>query len=82
MGLPKQKDDGNLDGRDRHVIKKALAIAIMTIDRQPGKFKALSDQDDMKDLLDRLIKDDGEMAMYMDDALTAVTGVPPAMRRK
>ncbi|WP_245475720.1 hypothetical protein [Mesorhizobium sp. M7A.F.Ca.US.006.01.1.1] len=44
--------------RDLHLVKKALAIAVLAIERQPGPFQSASDQSDMKALLDRLIDGD------------------------
>lgn len=60
--------------RDLHLVKKALAIAVLAIERQPGPFQSLSDQADMKTLLDRLIADDSELAHYARSARIAVTG--------
>ncbi|MBT9472603.1 MAG: hypothetical protein V4514_14555 [Pseudomonadota bacterium] len=34
-------------GRDLHLVKKALAIAVLAIERQPGPFQSASDQSDM-----------------------------------
>lgn len=65
-----------LSGRDLHILKKALAIAILAIERQPGPFQSTSDQADMKQLLDRLITSDVELATYMRAAKIAVTGEP------
>jgi hypothetical protein len=60
--------------RDLHLVKKALAIAVLAIERQPGPFQSLSDQSDMKRLLDRLIESDTELAEYTRAAKIAVTG--------
>ena len=60
--------------RELHLVKKALAIAVLAIDRQPGPFQSLSDQADMKLLLDRLIASDTELAAYARAARIAVTG--------
>jgi hypothetical protein len=60
--------------RELHLVKKALAIAVLAIDRQPGPFQSLSDQRDMKLLLDRLIASDTELAAYARAARIAVTG--------
>lgn len=62
--------------RDLHLVKKALAIAILAIGRQPGPFQSVSDQTDMKSLLDRLIASDVELAGYLRAARIAVTGEP------
>jgi Xaa-Pro aminopeptidase len=62
--------------RDLHLVKKAVAIAILAIERQPGTFQSSSDQADMKALLDRLIKSDTELEYYARAARIAVTGQP------
>ena len=63
-------------GRDLHLVKKALAIAVLAIERQPGPFQSVSDQSDMKALLDGLIENDTELAHYARAAQIAVTGEP------
>ena len=65
-----------LRGRDLHLVKKALAIAVLSIERQPGPFQSASDQSDMKALLDGLIENDTELAHYARAARIAVTGEP------
>ncbi|ESY71793.1 hypothetical protein X743_18870 [Mesorhizobium sp. LNHC252B00] len=60
--------------RDLHLVKKALAIAVLAIDRQPGPFQSTSDQSDMKALLDRMIHGDVELEHYARAARIAVTG--------
>ena len=62
--------------RDLHLVKKALAIALLTIKANPGPFQSESDMIDMKDLLDRMIEGDTELAFYARAARTAVTGKP------
>lgn len=62
--------------RDLHLVKKALAIAVLAIERQPSPFQSHSDQGDMKALLDRLIVSDTELAHYARSARIAVTGDP------
>lgn len=62
--------------RDLHLIKKALAIAVLAIERQAGPLQSGSDQVDMKALLDRLIENDAELAHYARSARIAVTGEP------
>ncbi|WP_247808181.1 MULTISPECIES: hypothetical protein [unclassified Bradyrhizobium] len=57
-------------------MKKALAIAVLTIEREPGPFQSASDQSDMKTLLDDMIEDDTELAFYARAARIAVTGEP------
>lgn len=63
-------------GPDLHLVKKALAIAVLTIEREPGPFQSASDQSDMKTLLDDMIEDDTELAFYARAARIAVTGEP------
>lgn len=60
--------------RDLHLVKKALAIAVLAIERQPSPFQSVADQADMKVLLDRLITNDIELAHYARSARIAVTG--------
>ena len=62
--------------RELHLIKKALCIAVLAIERQPGAFQSASDVADMKTLLDDLIPSDVELAHYTRAAHIAVTGRP------
>ena len=62
--------------RDMHLVKKALAIAVLVIERQPGPFRSNSDQYDMKLLLDRLASG-ADMEHYTRAAWIAVTGTLP-----
>ena len=43
-----------ISDREMHLVKKALAIAVLAIERQLGPFQSASDQADMTALLDRL----------------------------
>ncbi len=63
-------------GRELHLVKKSLAIAVLAIERQPGPFQSASDQADMKALLDALIENNVELAHYARSARIAVTGEP------
>ena len=64
--------------RDMHLVKKALAIAVLVIERQPGPFRSSSDLHDMKLLLDRLASE-ADMEQYTRAAWIAVTGkLPPS----
>jgi hypothetical protein len=63
--------------RDLHPVKKALAIAVLAIERMPGPFQSGSDMADMKGLLDRFIESDVEIEHYARAALIAVTGEAP-----
>ena len=60
--------------RELHLVKKALAIAVLAMERQPGPLQSTSDQADMKALLDRLIESDTELAFYVRAARIAVKG--------
>jgi ethanolamine utilization microcompartment shell protein EutL len=66
----------NFAGRELHLVKKALAIAVLAIERQAGPFQSASDQADMKVMLDDLITSDTELAHYARAARIAVTGEP------
>ncbi|WP_420383426.1 hypothetical protein [Novosphingobium sp.] len=66
-----------LRGRELHLVKKALAIAALTIERTPGPFQSASDMTDMKELLDRLIESDVELEHYARAAHISVTGEAP-----
>jgi hypothetical protein len=66
-------------GRDLHLVKKALAIAALAIDEQPGPFQSGSDLRDMKVPLDEDIENDAELA-YARVARIAATGAPTEIR--
>ena len=66
----------DLAGRELHLVKKALTIAVLAIERQPSVFQSTSDMADMKRLLDKLITSDTELAHYARSARIAVTGKP------
>ncbi|EAT10564.1 hypothetical protein NYF14_12105 [Sphingobium sp. 10 DY56-G10] len=64
-------------GRDLHLVKKALCIGILTIESQDdGPFKAGSDLTDMKALADDLMPGGVELHHYMRSAHIALTGRP------
>ena len=66
-----------LTGRNLHLVKKALAIAVRTIQSTPeGPFRSDSDMADMKTLLDETIASDVELEHYARAARIAVTGRP------
>lgn len=65
-----------LQQRDLHLVKKALAIAILAIERMPGPLQSANDLADMKVLLGNMITSDGELAEYARSARIAVTGRP------
>lgn len=66
-----------LAGRDLHLVKTALAISVLTIERSPaGPFRSDGDMADMNALLDGIIELDTELAHYARTAHIAVTGKP------
>jgi hypothetical protein len=70
----------NIELRDLHLVKKALAIAVLAIERQVGPLQSGADQHDMKLLLDRLASG-GNMEYYTRAAWIALTGTPPPVER-
>ena len=66
-----------LSGRNLHLVKKGLAIAVAAIQRMPeGPFRPDNDVTDMKSLLDEMIESDVELAHYARSARIALTGQP------
>ena len=66
-----------LSGRKLHLVKKALAVAVASIERMPdGPFRSDSDVTDMKALLDEMIESDAELTHYGRSARIAVTSKP------
>lgn len=63
-------------GRELHLVKKALAIAALAIEEQPGQLQSGADLSDMKALLDEIIENDVELAHFTRAARIAVTGAP------
>ncbi|OAI30840.1 hypothetical protein A1351_00455 [Methylosinus sp. R-45379] len=63
--------------RDLHLVRKALAIAALAIDEQPGPFQSGSDLRDVKAPLDEIFESDTEaLAYYARAARIAVIGAP------
>ncbi len=63
-----------LTEHDIYVLKQALAIAVVAIERAPPRFKSGSNQHDMKELLGRLVESDDELILYLDEAREIVGG--------
>lgn len=63
-----------LSGRELHLIKKALCIALLAMERMPGPFQSASDISDMKQLLDKLIPSNVELDHYARAARIAMDG--------
>ncbi|MGX8008916.1 hypothetical protein ACVDG8_007800 [Mesorhizobium sp. ORM8.1] len=58
----------DFNDRDAHIVGSALAYAITVIEALPKELAALSDQADMKAMLDEMISQDNELARYIDRA--------------
>ncbi len=65
-----------IDLRQLHLIKKALAIAVVAIEEKPGPFQSGNDMLEMKGMLDELMSNDGELAHYMRSARIVYFGSP------
>lgn len=66
-----------LTSRHTHLIKKALAIAILTIEHQAGELQAASDLADMKRLLPEICGSENEVRQYLRMGGVAVTNEVP-----
>ena len=56
----------DLTNRDAHILRKALAYAIETIERLPEHLQSISDLQDMKNMFAIVCNDhDSTMAFYM-----------------
>lgn len=62
--------------RDLHLVKKALAIAVLVMEGQGGPLQSSDDKFDMKLLLERLTNE-AELEHYTRAAWIAVMGAPP-----
>jgi hypothetical protein len=58
----------DFSGREAHIIGSALAYAIAVIEVLPKEMASLSDQADMKAMLDDMISQDSELARHIDRA--------------
>lgn len=65
----------DITGRDRHLITRALAIAIATIDRADPVHQPASDRDDMKRLLEGLVPSDEELAQISGSVVWLFSGI-------
>jgi hypothetical protein len=61
-------------GREIHLIKRALAIATLAVERAAER--SHPDDADMKSLLLKLVESDVELATYIREARIALTGEP------
>jgi hypothetical protein len=62
-------------GRDRHIITKALAIAIRAIETVPPRQQPESDRDDMVKLLKAMVPDDIERELIVRSSSWVVEGI-------
>lgn len=65
----------DVTGRDRHIITKALAIAIRAIELVPERQQPASDRDDMVSLLKVMVPDDVERELIIRSASWAMEGI-------
>lgn len=63
--------------RELHLVKKALCISVLAIERQDGPFQSFSDLADMKAMIEDLVPGDVALANFMRSAHIALTGCPP-----
>lgn len=64
-------------GREFHVVKKALAIAVASVEQMPETpFRSDLNMADMKTLLTRMIDSNVALEQYARAARIAVTGKP------
>jgi hypothetical protein len=66
--------NSEVTGHDRHVILKALTIAIEAISTVPEKRQPRGDWADMKKLLQAMVSNDVEMSNYQTSAYWALHG--------
>ena len=57
-----------LDSRDHHILVRALCLAIESIDAAPRHMQPASDRNDMAGMLDRLLGQEGALAIYQAEA--------------
>lgn len=57
-----------ISGRDRHIVGRALAIAIAAIEKAAPENRPLSDMYDMKTLLGQLFENDVHLDAYISSA--------------
>jgi hypothetical protein len=66
-----------IEGRQLHLVKKALAIATFAMEVQvDGPFRPASDQTDMKKLLSELTGSETELEHYIRSARIVMQGGP------
>lgn len=67
-----------LSARDRHIIERALALAIAALDRVPDtRDIPCSDREDMVELLEKLCGSDVELGLYTASAERLVDKIRP-----
>lgn len=58
----------SLDSRQHHLLVKALCLAVEAIDAAEPDMQPVSDRQDMTDLLDQLVGQNGILGQYQKDA--------------
>ena len=71
---PKVMRKSSVTGRDGYLVHKSLAYAIEAIERLPEERQEVSDQADMKVLLEHLVRNDLELQIYIDSARRHLDG--------
>jgi hypothetical protein len=59
----------SLNGRQHHLIAKALAYAVNVVTRSPKSIRAFREHADMKGVVEQLLASDVELAAYQRTAL-------------
>ena len=66
----------DVTGRDGFILPQALALAITALERVPENRRPFSNMADMMKLFEHLEPDDGNRALFLDEAETMLTGAP------
>jgi hypothetical protein len=68
-------DPTSLSGREHHIFVKAFALAIEVINALPKELKSVSDQTEMKQVLDKMVPQDEALTMYQEQAKRYIAAV-------
>ena len=69
----RSKGEG-VTSRDDYIITQALVYAILTIDALPKERRSVSNQSDMKRILDHLAPDEADLAFMIESTRRAMYG--------
>lgn len=61
-------DPASLTGREHHIFVKAFCVAIEVINALPDDLKSVSDQTEMKQVLDGMVPQDEALVLYQEQA--------------